>query len=195
MFEKVGEFFRQSAAMMTFLSIFGAGLVFSMFSLLFGGDHDHDVGHDHGGDHDDGDHGGPNIFSIRGLSLLATGFGGVGLLVMYATKHVLVASIAGLGFGWVFAVVGLSMMRVFMRQQSTSMISTEDYIGVVGVVTTSIPIKGLGEVRATVDGVTMTKAASAVGGKSLSTGTVVRVVRLLGGTLSVEEISEEQSAG
>ena len=51
--------FGDSIALLTFFSIFAAGMTFTVFNLLFGGDADHDAGFDHGGDFDhDGDFGG-----------------------------------------------------------------------------------------------------------------------------------------
>ena len=72
--------FEGSLAQITFFSIFLAGMVFTLFSLIFGGDGESDFDHDadHGGDHGaDGAHG-PGMLSIRGASLMMVGFG-VGL--------------------------------------------------------------------------------------------------------------------
>lgn len=193
MAERILGFFRDSITLMSFFSIFLAGMIVTLFSLIFGGDHDHggDAGHDvHGDSGDsDGEHQGPGMFSLRGISLLATGFGAVSFLVMYYTNQILVASVAGMAFGWVFAFVCLSLLRIFIRQQGSSLIDPKDFVGVIGEVTTGIPPHGVGEVRVTVDGVTMTRTASAVGGKKIPTGRVVRVIRAEGGTVCVEEAS------
>src|SRR5262245_19965441 len=93
----------------TFVTLCLVGVVFSAFSLVMGGhggDHgvDHDVGHDIGhdighadvshdadashdsaGDHDGGGTFSVGMFSVRGVALLCTGFGGIGFLVYTAT--------------------------------------------------------------------------------------------------------------
>ena len=54
--EWILSFFGASIALLTFISIFAAGMTFTVFNLLFGGDADSDmdgdVGGDHGGDFD-----------------------------------------------------------------------------------------------------------------------------------------------
>jgi hypothetical protein len=190
-FDQIVHLLQGSAALMTFFTIFSVGLVITLFSLVFGG-HDHggefhtevehgDVGHDEGA--------GPSMFSLRGLSLLATGFGAVAFLVMLYTDKVLLSSVAGLGFGWVFAFGGIAMMRMFMRQQGSSNISPSDYLESEAEVTTSIPAGGIGEVRTTVHGVTVTRPATSANGQRIPSGRMVRIVRNIGGTLSVEEFS------
>lgn len=189
MFEWASEFFRNSLSLMIFFGIFAFGMIFALFSLIFGGDHDGGDA-DHGDVHgEDGDDQGPGFFSIRGISLFASGFGGIGFIVMYYTKKVLVASVSGLAFGWIFALLGLFMMRLMIRQQANSIIQPEQIVGIVGEVTTGIPDRGVGEVRLTVDGITMTRTASSTTGTGIRSGTTVRVVRSDGGTVSVEELS------
>lgn len=194
MWENISDAFRASTAFMTFLTIFGVGLGITLLSLVFGGDHDHgDMGHADGHDGDDGNQG-PGLFSIRGLSLFATGFGGIGLLVMQMTNQVLTASISGAAFGFVFAFLGITVMRALIRQQASTMIQPASFNQIVGEVSTTIPEHGVGEVRLTVEGTTMTKTASSVSGRRIPTGSLVRVVRAAGGTVAVEEVSPQESA-
>lgn len=193
MFETLKSSLEGSAALLTFFSIFSAGLVFTIFSLIFGGDHDggdvHGEMHDGGGESGDDDGQGPGMLSLRGISLMATGFGAMAYIVMYLTKKVLTASIAGLGFGWVFAFICIALLRIFIRQQGSSMISQGSCLNSIGEVTTVIPEHGLGEVRLVVEGVSMTKTASSARGVRVPTGATVKVVRVLGSTVSVEELS------
>ena len=79
--EWILAFFGNSIALLTFFSIFASGMVFTLFSLFFGGDADSgdgDFDGNHDGDvgHHDGDAHGPGLFSIRGISILLGGFGG-----------------------------------------------------------------------------------------------------------------------
>lgn len=194
MLENIADAFRTSSAIMTFLTIFGAGLVVTLFSLVFGGDHDHgDVGHGDGdGNGDHGEDQGPSFFSIRGISLFATGFGGVGLLVMYGTKQVLTASLSGALSGVIFAFLGITGMRMMIRQQASSIIQPSAFTNLLGEVTTTIPEQGLGEVRVTVDGTTMTKTARALSQRMIPSGTTVRVVQSTGGTVLVRELAPDE---
>ena len=149
--EWILAFFGNSIALLTFFSIFAAGMTFTTFNLLFGGDADHgDVhgdfhggldGDAHGdfhGDHDaDGGGTGPGLLSIRGISFLLTGFGGVAFIVMYFTDKVFVSSLAGLAGGWPFAFVCIALYRVFVRQEASSLVAAKDFVGATGSVVTS----------------------------------------------------------
>jgi hypothetical protein len=175
---------------MTFFTIFLVGVVFSVFSLLLGGhgDHDHDIGHD--ADHGDaGDgHGGVfsvGILSVRGLALLATGFGGVGFLAYTRTSKIMFSTGVAMVGGYVFALVVLYALRIFKGQQSNSLIDTSSAIGGEGVVTISIPEGGLGEVGMVVSGTEMFKSARSTSGSAIQSGTRVLVDRIVGGTLLV----------
>ena len=198
--EWVLSIFGDSIAQLTFFSIFAAGMTFTMFNLMFGGDADHDGGFDHGGDHDgdfgsdhDGDSGdghGPGLLSIRGISFLLTGFGGVAFIVMHFTEKVFVSSLAGLAGGWPFALVCLALYRVFVRQEASSLITDKDFANATGAVVTSIPKKKLGEVTILVSGQQITKSAATSDGSALATGTPIRVKQYLGDRVIVEPLEE-----
>src|SRR5437867_9093763 len=109
----------------TFFTVFLVGVTFSAFSLIMGGhgggehsvDHDigHDIGHDagHGADAHHGDSSGDHdagttslssvgMFSVRGVALLCTGFGGAGFLVYTATGKVFFSTACALVGGYIF---------------------------------------------------------------------------------------------
>ena len=195
--------FGNSMELLIFFSLFAAGMVFTLFGLIFGGDAEHgdfdgdlqaDVGADHGdfdGDHDaDGDGHGPGLLSIRGVSFLLTGFGGFAFVVMYFTEKVFVSSLAGLAGGTPFAVVCLFMYKVFLKQQASSMIQVSDYNGARGTVKISIPEEGIGEVDLSVAGRIVTRSAVTIGNVSLKSGTPVRVVDYLGDRVTVEKLDK-----
>jgi membrane protein implicated in regulation of membrane protease activity len=195
--EWILAFFGNSIALLTFFSIFAAGMVFTVFQLMFGGDADHgdahgdfggDDGGDFHGDHDGGDGHGPGLLSIRGVSFLLTGFGGVAFIVMYFTDKVFVSSLAGLAGGWPFALVCLALYRVFIRQEASSMVTAADFVGATGTVVTSIPEQGLGDVTLLVSGQQITKSAVTEGHLALSSGTTVRVTSYLGDRVVVEKL-------
>lgn len=194
----IGETFQWSVALITFFSIFAAGMVFTLFSLIFGGLGDADHGGDFGGDH--GDTGGHDVsteegdvsiglLSVRGISLLLTGFGGVAFIVQYYTAKILLSSIAGLISGWVFAFVCLLVFRMLVRQQATSGITAEDFIGADGYVITTIPANQFGEVMLRVSDGQIAKQARADGDEAIPAGTPVKVTRYFSGIVVVKKLS------
>jgi len=183
--EWILSFFGNSIALLTFFSLFAAGMTFTVFQLLFGGDHDGEVGGDH--DADGGVHG-PGLLSIRGATFLLTGFGGIAFITMYFTDKVFVSSLVGLFGGWPFALVCIAMYRVFIRQEASSLVKADDFVGATGTVVTSIPDEGLGEVTLLVAGQQLTKSAIVAGGGAIKTGTPVRVKAYLGDRVTVERL-------
>ena len=185
----------------TFFTIFLVGVVFSAFSLILGGhaDHaDHDIGHDadagHDG-HDAGDHGdggggvagifSVGIFSVRGIALLGTGFGGLGFLLYINTGKLGVSTAAALVGGYLFAFAVLYTLKVFKSQQANSLITMSTAVGADAIVTISIPENGLGEVSLSVSGMEMFKPARSRSGAPIRSGARVQVSQISGGTLVV----------
>lgn len=182
--------FEGSLAQITFFSIFLAGMVFTLFSLIFGGDGESDFDHDadHGGDHGaDGAHG-PGMFSIRGASLMMVGFGGVAYMVQHLYGKVLFSSVAGAMSGWIFAFACLAMFRIFLQQQASSMVTPAEIVGASGVVTTSIPPGKPGEVLLSVSGTQMNKMATSALDEAIPSGAQVKVDRYIGGMVVVSEV-------
>ncbi|MBI2149169.1 MAG: hypothetical protein HYU27_01005 [Acidobacteria bacterium] len=197
----------------TFLTIFLVGVVFSVFSLILGGhghgDHtdtaghdvgrDADAGHDAGSDHDDagagdyGDDGGSlagglfsvGILSVRGIALLATGFGGIGFLIHVSTGRLMFSTASAFVGGYVFAFAVLYTLKVFKSQQANSLISMSTAVGAEGIVTVSIPENGLGEISLSVSGMEMFKPARSRNGAPIRSGTRVQVTQISGGTFVV----------
>jgi membrane protein implicated in regulation of membrane protease activity len=175
----------------------------------FGHDAGHDAGHDggHDGSGDHGDHGGDHsdggfgisgffavgMFSVRGVALLATGFGGFGFLIFTLTQKILFSTAAALVGGYIFAFVVLYTLKVFKAQQANSLVSSSSAIGVEGIVTVSIPEDGLGEVSLRVSGTEMFKPARSANRGPIKSGTRVQVNQISGGTLVVTP-SESASA-
>lgn len=186
-FDWLTSLFKGSMAQLTFLALCIAGTVISAFSLIFGGDSDADAD----ADHDGGDHGheGPKMFSIRGISLFATGFGGVGYLIQRYTGKTLVASASGLLAGFLMALLGLAFIRLFFKQQANSLVQA-DIDGATGVVTTSIPAArgGMGEVNLVVSGSQVTRLASTDAAAEIPSGSLVKVLKAVGNIVVVEKI-------
>jgi hypothetical protein len=182
-----------SPASLIFFGVFLFGFAITLTSLAFGvgDDHDgdfhvdHDVGHDFGDDHH-----GPGIFSIRGMSLLAIGFGGVGYLIQLYTGKLLFSSVAGLGSGFGFAFLGLWLIRFFYSQEGSSLIKEDDILRSVGSVTTTIPSGGVGEVILSVAGRQLSQIASSHNGNQIARGKIVTVINRAGNRVVVEEVGE-----
>lgn len=124
MIEQIGKALGEGVALIIFLSLACLGMIVSIISMIFGGDHDsdhdfggHDVaGGDHGagGDHshDGGDDHGIGawllypVMSVRGMSLMVTGFGALGFVTYYLTSKLVFSCVVGTLSGWIFAFVG-----------------------------------------------------------------------------------------
>lgn len=196
MFNWISSLFQSALAEIIFLSICFGSLVVTGFMLIFGGDHDGDADHgdmehgdaDHGDDHSDE---GPKFFSIRGLSLFGTGFGGVGYIVQHYTGMTLVAAAAGTASGFLLALAGLAFIRLFFSQQVSSLVSHDQVIGSIGTVTTAIPANGqCGEIMLTVAGLQMGRIAMSADNNEIPSGAVARVTRVAGHAVVVERVKQ-----
>ena len=201
MLDWLGRTLATTTTSLTFFTLFLVGVTFSVFSLIFGGhggDHsvDHDTGHDtdadHGGDssadHDAGGDGSSfsvGMFSVRGVALLCTGFGGIGFLVYTGTEKIFFSTAGALVGGYVFAFIVLYTLKVFKSQQANSLVDMSRAVGAQGVVTVSIPENGIGEVSLMVSGMEMFKSARSLNGKGIRSGASIQVSRVSGGTFIV----------
>jgi len=188
-----------ATASIVFFGIFIFGVVFSGITTIFGGhgDSDHDIGHD--SDHDsgqghDGDGSGSffsvGMVSVRGLALFATAFGGIGFITQQKTGKPLFSSLVGLISGWVFAFLVLLLFKQFKAQQANSLIDLNKALGAKGVITLSIPERGIGEMRVIVSGQEMYKQVRTSDGSSILCGTSVRVEEVEGGTFVVAPLAD-----
>jgi membrane protein implicated in regulation of membrane protease activity len=208
MFHWLSQVVLSTTTTITFFTIFLVGVAFSAFSLILGGhgdhDADHDVGHDADHDGSSGDDSSTNgeihslfsvpVFSVRGIALLATGFGGIGFLVHVNTGKVLFSTASALFGGYIFAFIVLYTLKLFKAQQANSLVNMSSAIGGRGIVTVSIPEGGLGEVSMVVSGVEMFRPARSHDGMPVKAGTSVEVTRVTGGTVVVSP-SEVASPG
>ena len=188
----------EGLASLVFASLAIVGAIISIVSMLFGGDHDSDVDHDvdHGGDGDHGDHGDSGVgfgwllypvMSVRGMSLLATGFGALGYITFYITEKLLYSCIVGALSGWLFAFVGFMLIRTFKKQQSNSLVQNEALIGLEAIVTLSIPEDGMGEVTLIVPGQGQIRR-TAVSSQLIRSGRPVKIIRTFGSNVEVEAL-------
>jgi membrane protein implicated in regulation of membrane protease activity len=98
------------------------------------------------------------------------------------------ASLIGVGTGVALAALMYLILFVFVKEQASSLIPAESVLGCVGVVTTSIDKNAVGEVGVSAEGQYRNYAARATGPQSIEKGRRVRVVRMAGGDLIVEEV-------
>jgi len=168
--------------MMIFATIGGIGFVLLVANLIFGGDTDHDAGHDF-----DHDHAGPSILSVRMISLLMVGFGCGGYGIRATTDaSMLLSTFAGFAGALVVGLVGYALLRVFYSSQASSTVTDEDIVGHEAMVLDSVPKDGVGQISCTVRGREITYMARSSDGRQIKKGARVRVVRKSGAQVTVE---------
>ncbi len=171
--------------MTVFLICAAVGMIFLILSLVFGGDHDignhvdHSVGDHHGGDS-------INLFSMRSITAFLAIFGSIGALCLHyevgQTVSIIIGALSGIAAGFFAA----KLMQMTSRQQISSTQATSDFVGANGVVTTSIPTHGVGEVAMTLGGQRKYFQASSKGGDPINQNTNVKVISCAGSNLVVE---------
>ena len=176
--------------MLTFVGIALAGFILVAGGFLLG--HDHDLGHDVGGDVSHDIHpeseGTISIFSTKVLGTFVMGFGAAGAIGQVYNLDYTQSSLAGLGCGVVLGAIMYVILLMFVREQASSLIASEAVIGCVGVVTTSIDANAVGEVGVSAEGEYRNYSARATAAQGIEKGRRVRVVRMSGGVLFVEEV-------
>jgi len=80
------------------------------------------------------------------------------------------------------------LWKVFQVTQGSSEAIVADLVGVEAEVITAIPAEGLGEIAYNAKQARYNAPARTVDGKSLGPHTVVKIVRVLGGTYFVEKV-------
>lgn len=168
-----------------FLLIALVGLFFLLVSALFGHDTDHSIETAHEvafADH-------PSPFSLRVISLFLTAFGATGAMArMYGLGHA-ASSAIGIGAGLVVGFAGYKLIALFMGQQSSSLIESDEMVGAVGQVSIAIPQGGVGQVSVSVNEKRLyPMARAAAAGVSIEEGAQVKVVRSTGNTVYVEKL-------
>ena len=166
--------------------IFGAitlvGVLYFVYSIIFGEVADADADVDFGGDVTDGD----AHFGMTIVAAFVASFGAVGLLgTLSAWSLPLtlgVAAVAGLAIGR----ASLALLRWVVRQQSTNVTGSDGLIGASGRVTIDAPAGTTAQVIIE-DGYVTQYAAREVNDHALSRGDHVDVVNIENGTLYVKK--------
>lgn len=150
------------------------GEIFDFLNFDFG---DIDVG---------GDGGGP--ITTPAISLGLTAFGATGMITQWAGWGVVPSVITSFVSAVAFAALGAWLAILFYRQTAGTEDAFVSVIGSLGEVVTSITTTP-GEVQISSYGSTHTRLARSASGERIPTGTVVRVVDVMGNTLVVERAS------
>ena len=173
--------------MVLFVTIALVGLLILVLSALSGAghmDHDHDfhgleTHADHGvhhGETSQPDQHAPSPFSMRVISLFLVGFGAMGAIGDRRGWGYMVSSVAGILAGLGVGLSGWQFIKLLLRQQGSSTVSSEDLVGKTGKVITAIPFSGIGEISVVVKGQLLHFMAREIGGDAIEAGLEVFVV-------------------
>lgn len=180
---------------------FGVGLVFTLFSAIFGhlfGGHDMgdqaDIGA--GGHADAGFDGGDgmpgiSIFSPTIIASFVTALGGLGMIFsnIDLTRSVwLSAPLALLGGLIIAAAVFFLLQSLFKKTQSSSESRVATLYGQTATIITPIPANGVGEIAYVQAGTRYTAPARDERGEAIANGQAVRIVRIVGSQFYVQTL-------
>ncbi|MEZ4522365.1 MAG: NfeD family protein [Thermomicrobiales bacterium] len=138
------------------------------------------------GDFGPGDSGGP--ITTPAISLGLTAFGATGMVTQWAGWSVVPSVLTSFVSAIAFAALGAWLAIMFYRQTSGTDDAFVSVIGKTGEVITSITSTP-GEVLISSYGSTHTRLARSASGERIPTGTVVRIVEVMGNTLVVERLA------
>jgi len=133
------------------------------------------------------------LFSLQGISAAIMMFGYVGMYTVTSTGSEFLAVLAG-GLSSVASAYAVKvMMKGIVNLQTDGTMQIENAIGSEGHVYVRIRKGSTGEVQVPIQGSLRTMAARVKGGKThLETGTLIKVVDVMGSTLIVEELIDEE---
>ena len=132
------------------------------------------------------------LFSIQGLAAAVMMFGWVGMFTLEATEEEIYAVLAG-GFAAASSMYGVGMMlKGINNLQADGTMKHEDAIGERGQVYSRIRANESGEVQVAVDGTLRTLTARAKDKNlHIPTGEFIKVVDVIGSTMIVELLSDD----
>lgn len=164
-----------------------AGLLLALASLFisdFGGDTDLHIDLDADGVND------LAIFSPVTIGAFLAVFGGLGLITTVGMRldDRLSLIIAGLAAALISLLVAAVYGRLLIALHGSTNITEQEMIGVTGIVTTPIPVAGMGEVHFEVHGERMSRPARASDGQMIARGATVVIEQVIGsGALLVRQ--------
>lgn len=171
----IASYFEGFTSQFVYACLFAAGIIVTVISLIFGEfgiDTDDEIGN----------------FSVTNLSIFSTVFGGTGFLVhRMINQDVLISSIIAAASGIVVTAIFTSAIKMLKSNQANSLLTEDDYYASSGVISTTIPSNGIGEVTLKVRGTISSRPARGERGKPIERGTHVKVVRY-GDVVTVQEM-------
>jgi len=167
------------------------GMFFFLGQLFLGGgdtDVDADVDTDVDiGDNDVSDHESEaKIFSVRSLFVALTFFGIGGKLSMYFEVGFWISVIIGLASALVAAWIVYLMMNFLFKQQASSLITDKQFVGLSGIVSTTIGKNSIGEVVVELNGQRKYMPARSKDNKPIAISSTVKIVDVTSGVLIVD---------
>jgi membrane protein implicated in regulation of membrane protease activity len=181
---------------MFFFYLTAGAMLFLVISFLMGHGHDAGhVGHDLGG-HDPGDHGGGHgegsgsnnlsIWSLQVLLLFISGFGIGGYFASISGLSFFITIALAIAGGLALASLGYSIINFFYRRQFDSSIKSDEFIGLTGIIVTSINAGGVGQVRCEIRTSREVFLARSADGNPIPINSVVQITGMVGSTAIVE---------
>lgn len=140
------------------------------------------------GDFDVAGHDGGGPITTPALSLALTAFGGTGMITQWAGWGIILSVGTSLLSAIAFGAIGAWIAILFYRQSSGTEDAFAAVIGKQGEVVTSITSTP-GEVQISAYGGTHTRLARSKSGEIIPSGSIVRIVDVMGNTLIVEKAS------
>jgi len=132
---------------------------------------------------------GPGNMSIWSLQMLLLFIAGFGIGGYFASSSLLAwwtTLLMGTAGGLGLAGAGYFGINFFYRRQGDSNIESREYVGLSGIVVTSIAAGAVGQVRCQIGTSRDTFLARSAGGASIPINSVVRIVDMVGSTAIVE---------
>lgn len=186
---EVDEAARQTAFLI-YAVCFGVGLVFALFSVIFGHlGHSGEAGLDHGGvdqGHAEagfGTHDMPGFEPVgpTTIATFVTAFGGIGMVLNHSdSMHRFSGFLAACGAFAIAAVVGWGFAMAFRWAQGSSEGRVAQLSGTTATVITPIPAGSVGEIAYVQSGTRYSAPARSENGAALANGATVKITRVVG---------------
>lgn len=172
-------------ALTIFLGIAVCGFIFALISFVFG-----ELFEGFGFHHDFAFDDGPGIFSMRVLSVFATAFGGFGAIGVYQGFSVFISSAIGFVGGGALGAAVYFFARFLYNQQSSSIVTSSELIGLTAQVSVGIPAQGIGQVQCVVGESRIEKIARSKDGSAIALHAQVMIEEVIDESVVVSLYTE-----
>lgn len=182
---------------MFFFYLTAGAMLFLVVSFFLGHGHESagdDLVHTHAG-HGDGDHSDHNnlsVWSLQVLLLFIGGFGIGGYFASISQLNFIITMLAGTVGGLALASLGYSIINFFYRRQFDASVRSDEFVGLTGIIVTSINAGGVGQVRCEVRANREVFLARSADGTAIPINSVVHITGMVGSTAIVEIADPKQ---